>query len=151
MKLSAKPWAPSHQYQHSRRRFGVEMSPEQPSRLGCWVKLLTISANNSTRTQKVSFSTLKSVLGVPSLACGAPHTVTVPSLSRTRICPTKMRLSRPSMMLLEKRTMGCQVNEPAYVRRASSGSVKSAIGSRVAALRERVAHGTRKCSPVTTE
>ena len=52
------------------------------------------------------------------------------------------------MTLLEKRTMGCKANELAYVRRASSGSVKSAIGSRVAALRERVGHGTWRCSPV---
>ncbi len=88
---------------------------------GCQGTMLTMSANNSARTQNVSFSTLSSDLGVPSFTCGAPHIVTAPSLSLTTICPTAMRLNRLRTMPLEKRTKGCQVKEPAYVRRISKG------------------------------
>lgn len=91
---------------------------------------LTISANKSTRTQKASFSTLSSVFGLPSFACGFPHTVTKPSTSLTTICPTAMRLSWRSIVLLEKRTNGSQVKAPAYARTVSRAYVSAAIALR---------------------
>lgn len=90
-----------------------------------------MSANNSNRAQKVSFSTPNSVLGVPSFTCGAPYIVIEPSLSVTTNCPTEMRLSKPRMMVLEKRIKGGRVKEPTYVRRVSSGWVNRAIGVQV--------------------
>lgn len=95
---------------------------------------LTMSANNSSLTQKDSRWTVNSVRGcfVPLGDDGDPQTVSLLSLSLITSAPFSIRPSSDRMAVLEIPTSGPQASEPAYPLSASKAVVtmlRTAISS----------------------